>query len=89
MQQTTEQTRRKAQTLRFPGLTQTPLPTFKALHNVQQSAMVQGRHDAEAALRKAQEERAAQAESTRQLQQQLAAADRTPAAENQASSPAG
>ena len=51
--------------------------------------MVQGRHDAEAALRKAQEELAAQADSTRQLRQQLAAADGTHAAETEASSPAG
>ena len=51
--------------------------------------IVQGRHDAEAALREAQEELAAQAESVRHLQQQLAAAEDTPIADNLTRSPAG
>ncbi len=52
-------------------------------------ATVQGRHDAEAALREAQEEMAAQAESVRHLQQQLAAAEDSPIAGHLTSSPAG
>ena len=50
---------------------------------------VQGRHDAETALREAQEELAAQAESVRHLQQQLAAAEDTRAADTPVKSPAG
>ncbi len=52
-------------------------------------ATVQGRHDAEAALREAQEELAAQAESIRHLQQQLAVPEDASAAETPIRSPAG
>ena len=50
---------------------------------------VQGRHDAEAALREAQEELTAQAESIRHLQQQLAEAEDASVADTPVSSPAG
>ena len=50
---------------------------------------MQGRHDAEVALLEARGEAAAQAESIRQLRQQLAAAEGSGAAEPLASSPAG
>ncbi|CAL5228113.1 g11189 [Coccomyxa viridis] len=50
---------------------------------------LRGRHDAEAALREAQEEMAAQAKSVRHLQQQLAAAEDSPIAGHLTSSPAG
>ena len=50
---------------------------------------MQGRHDAEAALREAQGEMAAQAESIRRLRQQLATAEDIGAAEPLARSPAG